>query len=59
VQPDSIEELLAAIEQVQRAEVREGMIARGFEQAKRFSWSRTAGLIRGVLEEIARGTKRA
>jgi glycosyltransferase involved in cell wall biosynthesis len=59
VQPDSIEELLAAIEQVQRAEVREGMIARGFEQAKRFSWSRTAQQIREVLEKIAREAKRA
>jgi glycosyltransferase involved in cell wall biosynthesis len=59
VQPDSIQELLAAIEQVQRPEVREGMIARGFEQAKRFSWSHTAQQIREVLEKIAREAKRA
>lgn len=58
VAPDSAPEMLAAMEQVQRPEVREAMIAKGFEQAKRFSWSPTAGLIRGVLEEVAREGKR-
>jgi glycosyltransferase involved in cell wall biosynthesis len=57
VQPDSVEEMLAAIRDVQRPQVRQAMIARGFEQAKQFSWARTANLIREQLEEVARQPK--
>jgi hypothetical protein len=42
---------------VQRPEVRERMIAAGFEQARKFSWQKTADAIRAVIEEVARASR--
>jgi glycosyltransferase involved in cell wall biosynthesis len=49
--------MVEALREVQKAETRHRMIAAGFEQAKKFSWQRTADAIRDVLLEVARASR--
>jgi glycosyltransferase involved in cell wall biosynthesis len=53
VRPDDVDGMAAAMREVRRPEVRERLIAAGLEQAKKFSWERTATTVRGVLQEVA------
>ena len=53
VDENDVEGMVSALQRVQRAAVRDRLGAAGVEQAKRFSWARTAAAIRGVLEGAA------
>lgn len=46
--------MVAAMREVQKSDVREKMIAAGFEQAQKFSWQKTADGVKKVLLEVAR-----
>jgi GT2 family glycosyltransferase len=49
--------MVEALREVRKPETRERMISAGLEQAKRFSWQRTADGVRDVLLEVARASR--
>ncbi len=51
---DDVEAMVHAMRQVRRPGVREELARKGLEQAGKFSWEKTAGAIRNVLEETPR-----
>jgi glycosyltransferase involved in cell wall biosynthesis len=53
VQQDNVQQMRAALAQVQDAQLRQSLITAGLEQAKKFSWPRTAAAIRATLEQVA------
>jgi FkbM family methyltransferase len=57
VKEDDVAGMVAAMREVQKAEVRQRLVAAGMEHAKKFSWGKTAGGVRGVLEEVAERRK--
>lgn len=54
---DDVAGMAAALDEVQKPEVRARMIAAGFEQARKFSWQKTADGVKAVLLEVARQEK--
>ena len=54
VKENDVAGMVAAMREVRRPEVRERLIAAGLEQAKKFSWQKTADGIKAVLREVAR-----
>lgn len=50
---DDVAGMTAALSEVQKPEVRQRLIDAGLERARQFSWAKTAGQIRGVLEAVA------
>jgi FkbM family methyltransferase len=57
VDPNRIEDMVAAIRKVQRPEVRKSLIEKGIAQSQKFSWTRTANLISERLLETAQKVK--
>jgi glycosyltransferase involved in cell wall biosynthesis len=57
VRPDDVEGMAAALREVRRPEVRERLMRAGLEQAKKFSWERTAAVVKGVLQEVVRASR--
>jgi glycosyltransferase involved in cell wall biosynthesis len=57
VADDDVAGMAAALEELQKPEVRERMIAAGLEQARKFSWQKTADGVKEVLLEVARQGK--
>ncbi|MGD2180385.1 glycosyltransferase family 4 protein [Lusitaniella coriacea] len=49
VKGDDVEGMMDALCEVQKPSVRQGLIAAGLEQAKKFSWSKMAGLMQNAL----------
>ncbi|MEW6407842.1 MAG: glycosyltransferase family 1 protein [Patescibacteria group bacterium] len=59
VNPYNIEEIAQAMYQVLSDEkLREGLIKRGYEQAKKFKWEKTARRTLGIFKEIAKKPER-
>ena len=48
---DDVDEMSIALVNIQKPEVRESLIAAGFEQASKFSWSKMAKIVSSVLIE--------
>ncbi|NEO62782.1 MAG: glycosyltransferase family 4 protein, partial [Moorea sp. SIO4G2] len=57
VDQSNIYELIDALYKVQNPEVRKQLIAEGFEQAKKFSWSKMADTVAEVLLQTAKTIK--
>ncbi len=53
VDPDSVPELVDALSVVQQPDVRQALIEKGLNQAKRFTWERSAEIVAHVLRQTA------
>ncbi len=58
VADDDVAGMVAAMREVQKPSVREKMIAAGFEQARKFSWQKTADGVKAVLLDVAQRAAR-
>lgn len=57
VSPHRVEEMMQALQDVRKPEIRERLIAKGLEQVQHFSWSKMAEIVKGVLLEAAEKLK--
>jgi glycosyltransferase involved in cell wall biosynthesis/predicted O-methyltransferase YrrM len=53
VKEDDVAGMVAAMREVQKPEVRQGLVAAGLERATKFSWAKTAAGVRKVVEDVA------
>jgi glycosyltransferase involved in cell wall biosynthesis len=53
IEPEEIDNMVSALIDVCRPEVRQGLIQKGFEQAQKFSWAKMAAIVAEVLQQTS------